>query len=64
MVQKSTFELIREKYKQAQTEKFKEVEKERKALIGPEDVESEPEPEPPRKKRLQTVQEAKKKHST
>jgi hypothetical protein len=45
---------------QAQAEKFKEVEKERKALIGPEDVESEP--EPPRKKRRQTVQEAKKKH--
>jgi len=40
MVQKSTFELVREKYKQSQAEKFKEAEKERKALIDPEDVES------------------------
>jgi hypothetical protein len=30
MTQKSTFELVREKYKQAQTEKIKEAEKERK----------------------------------
>jgi len=50
MVQKSTFELVRENYKQAEAEKFKEVEKERKALIDTEDVQSEPEP-PPREKK-------------
>jgi hypothetical protein len=61
MVQKSTFELVREKYKQAQAEKFKEVEKEQKALLDPEDIESEPEPPPREKERQQTFQEAKKK---
>jgi len=30
MVQKSTFELVREKYKQAQAEKLKETKKEQK----------------------------------
>jgi len=37
------------------------VEKERKALIDPEDVESEPEPPTRKKKVLKTVQEAPKK---
>jgi hypothetical protein len=58
MTQKSTFELVREKYKQAQTEKFKEAEKERKKLTDPKDAESEPPPLP--EKKPQTVQQAKK----
>ena len=60
MLQKSTFELVREKYKQAQTERNKELEKARKKLAdSDEDLESELEP-PPHEKTQQTVKEAKK----
>ena len=57
MVQESMFELIHKKHKQARAKEFKELEKERKKLTDPEEVESEP---PPPKKKQQTVQEAKK----
>ena len=39
--QKSSLEIVRKKYKQAQAEKFKKSEKERKALTDRENVESE-----------------------
>jgi hypothetical protein len=53
MIQKSTFELVRKKYKQAQTEKFKEAEKERKQLSVPDDDDDVEPPPPPEKSNKQ-----------
>ena len=62
MIQKSMFELVRKKYKKAQAEKIKEMEKEQEEITDPENLESEP--PPPREKKQQTVKEPQKNHST
>ena len=61
MVQKSTFELVCEKYKQAQAEELKETKKEEKKLTHPEDLESEP--PPPSEKNSKPLWKLKKKYS-
>jgi hypothetical protein len=52
-------EILRKKYKQAETEKIKEMEKERKELTDPVESDLDLEP-PPRETKQQTVEEANK----